>query len=260
MLAALLRQNPRFETGISTPLAPMCNSLLKVMGARSEHATQFTKVQKKAVLKGLFENYYGEIAEGRVVFDTNRSWCARLGMLKLLFPEARIICCVRNIAWVMDSFERLVQSHPLVYSRLFNDDGERGTVYSRTTTLMHKNRVVGYAMAALKEAFYGKHSNSLLLIDYELLCRRPQRCMELIYDFLEEDPYQHNTERVCFDSAAFDVQLGLPGMHRVEEKVTFKERRTLLPPDIFSKYHAMSFWENPEGSLASIISVSKQDR
>ena len=37
----------------------------------------------------------------QVVFDTNRAWCARLPLLRTLFSEAKVICCVRNVAWVL---------------------------------------------------------------------------------------------------------------------------------------------------------------
>ncbi len=255
LLSALLRQNPRFHAGISGPVAPMCNALLKVMGARSEHATQFTEEQKKTLLSGVFQNYYKDVPEETVVFDTNRSWCARMGIIQQLFPDARVICCVRNVAWVMDSFERLVQKSPLNYSRLFNDDGERATVYSRTEALGRNNRVVGYSVAALREAFYGRYSSSLLFVDYELLCRFPRKCLRLIYDFLGEESFEHDIHNVDFDDTEFDTQLGVPGMHRVQREIAFKERQTLLPPDIFQKYDQMSFWKNPAGSLASVISV-----
>lgn len=135
LFSALLRQNPRFHADISSPVAPMCNALLNVMGVKSEFSTRFTETQKTELLRGIFNNYYKPLPAGTVIFDSNRSWCARLALLNQLFSDFRMICCVRNVAWIMDSFERLVQENPLVYSRMFNDDNERGTVYSRAEAL-----------------------------------------------------------------------------------------------------------------------------
>ena len=112
LLSALLNQNPRFHAGISSPVAPMCNSLLNIMGAGNEYATRFSEEQKRDVLRGLFENYYTDLPEGSVVFDSHRSWCGRLALLHQLFDHCKVICCVRNVAWIMDSFERLVQKQP----------------------------------------------------------------------------------------------------------------------------------------------------
>ncbi|MCP3892841.1 MAG: sulfotransferase, partial [Desulfobulbaceae bacterium] len=184
---------------------------------------QFDEQQKIDLLTGLFENYYKGVPQDKVVFDTNRSWSARMGLLQQLFPDSKVVCCVRNVAWVMDSFERLVQRYPLIYSRLFNDDGERATVYSRTEALGRRNRVVGYSVAALREAFYGQYSSSLLLVDYDLLSQYPEKCLRLVYDFLGEKHFEHDVENVEFEDSEFDRQLGLPEMHTVQRVVSFKE-------------------------------------
>jgi len=230
--------------------------LLNVMGANNEFTTSFTDQQKTEIIRGIFDNYYNHLPEGSVIFDTNRSWCSRLSLLSQLFADFKMICCVRNVAWIMDSFERLVQKHPLVYSRMFNDDSERGTVYSRTETLARQNRIVGYSVAALREAYYGPHSSSLLLVDYELLARFPQKCMKLVYDFLDEEPFEHDPGNVEYINAEFDTHLGIPDMHNVRGNISFQERLTLLPPDIFEKYEKINFWSKPEGTEAAVISVS----
>lgn len=260
LLSALLRQNPRFHAGISSPVAPMCNALLNVMGANNEFATSFIDQQKTDILRGIFDNYYNHLPEGSFIFDTSRSWCSRLSLLSQLFSDFKMICCVRNVAWIMDSFERLVQKHPLVYSRMFNDDKERGTVYSRTETLASQNRIVGYSVAALREAYYGQHSSSLLLVDYELLARFPQKCMKLVYDFLGEEPFEHDPENVEYNNTEFDTHLGIPEMHNVRGNISFQERPTLLPPDIFEKYEKINFWTKPEGTEAAVISVSSREK
>lgn len=258
LLSALLRQNPRFEAGISSPLASMCSALLGVWATNSEFAYSFTEEQKLELLRGLFQNYYRSRPDDRVIFDTNRAWCARLGLLTTLFDEVKMVCCVRNVAWVLDSFERLVQRYPLVQSRLFNDENERGTVYSRVEALARPNRVVGYALAALREAYYGEHSSHLLLVDYELLARYPLKCLKLIYQFLGEEPFAHDPEQVAFAQDEFDRHLGLPDLHRVSDRVEFRERRTVLPPDLFARYQKNRFWNDPTGTQAGVIALPRE--
>jgi len=260
LLSSLLRQNPRFSAGISSPVAPMCNSLLNIMATKGEFGTSFIEEQKTELLRGIFDNYYRHMPEDSVIFDSSRSWCARLSLLNELFSDFKMICCVRNVAWVMDSFERLVQKYPLVHSRMFGDENERATVYSRTETLARYNRVVGYSLAALREAYYGQYSSSLLLVDYELLTRFPQKCMKLVYEFLGEDLFDHDPENVAFEDADFDAHMGIPGMHKVRRSISFQERSTLLPPDIFEKYEKVNFWTDPAGTAASVISVSDQEK
>jgi sulfotransferase len=206
-------------------------------------------------LRGLFDNYYTEQAGKPVVFDTNRLWCAKLPAILDLFPEAKVIACVRNVAWIMDSIERLYRANPYENTRLFNDDVERNTVYSRVDTLAQRNRLVGFSWSALKEAFYGEQAASLLVVDYELLAQAPNKVLPLIYRFLGEAPFEHDYAQVVYDAPEFDNNLGLAGLHRIRPKVSLERRATILPPDLFAQYADMSFWQDGRSSLANVISV-----
>ena len=252
LLSALLRQNPRFHAGITSPTAPLFANMVTQLSAGSEFASVITIDQRRRLLRGLFDNYYADV-DRDVIFDTSRMWCARMPAVMDLFPNAKVIACVRNVAWVMDSIERLYRANPYENTKLFNDDTERNTVYSRVETLAQRNRLVGFAWTALKEAYYGEHARSLLLIDYDLLAQAPEKCMGLVYDFIGEPHFQHDFENVQYDAPEFDEALGLRGLHKVRSKVEPLARRTVLPPDLFEQYAALSFWINGAGSAANVI-------
>ena len=172
----------------------------------------------------------------------------------MLVPEAKVIACVRNVAWVMDSIERLYRADPYENTRLFPGAPGRSTVYTRLEGLAQHDQLVGFAWAALREAYYGEQAASLLLVDYELLTRAPQQVLPLIYEFLGQTPFEHDFENVEYDAVDFDLQLGAPGLHTVRRKVEFQARRSLLPPDLFEKYSKLSFWGDRRGSRANVIS------
>lgn len=258
LLAALLQQNPRFHAGMTSPVGALFSSLLNQFGAGSEFGPVITTDQRRRLLRGLFDSYYAEAeaASARpVIFDTNRLWCAKLPALLDLFPDTKVIACVRNVAWVMDSIERLVRANPFENTKLFSDDTERNSVYSRVDTLAQRNRLVGFAWSALKEAYYGEHAASLLVIDYDLLAQSPDKVMRLVYEFIGEPWFAHDFDHVSYDAPEFDQALGLAGLHKVRQKVAVQARRTLLPPDLFEKYAALSFWQDGSGSAANVIRI-----
>lgn len=255
LLAAILRQNPRFHAGMSSPVGSLFSGLLGQVSAGSEWGPVVNTEQRRRLLRGLFDNYYTEQAGKPVVFDTNRLWCAKLPAILDLFPEAKVIACVRNVAWIMDSIERLYRANPYENTLLFNDDVERNTVYSRVDTLAQRNRLVGFSWSALKEAFYGEQAASLLLVDYELLAQAPNKVLPLIYRFLGEAPFEHDYAQVVYDAPEFDNNLGLAGLHRIRPQVSLERRATVLPPDLFAQYADMSFWQDGRGSLANVISA-----
>ena len=164
LLAAILRQNPRFHAGMSSPLATIYMAMQTAVSRRTEGAMFLDDDQKQALLKGVFENYYHRIGEDRVVFDTNRIWCARMDHIAAHYPDAKVICCVRHVSWVLDSIERLVRRNIYDLSGIFGFE-PGGTVYTRVTRLAASDGLVGFAIDALREAFHGGHRQRLLLVD-----------------------------------------------------------------------------------------------
>jgi sulfotransferase len=263
LLGAVLRQNPRFDAGMTSPVGSLLGALQAHFSAGSEFGPVVEVDVRRRLLWGLFDSYYGARDGGardggardgdRVVFDSNRCWCAKLPSVKDLYPGAKVIACVRNVAWVMDSIERLYRANPFENTKLFNDDVERNTVYSRVETLAQGGRLVGFAYNALKEAYYGEHADSLLLVEYELLTQAPEKVMRLIYEFLGERWFEHDFANVAYDAPAFDQALGLAGLHRVRPVIAPEPRRSVLPPDLFEQYSKLSFWHDGRGSAAHVI-------
>ena len=256
LLAALLHQNPDISAGISSPVGGLFHATHNAMGAWNETSVMLDDAQRQRILKGLFDSYYADRQDRPLILDTNRAWCARLPAIKRLFPDAKVICCVRSVAWIMDSIERLIAEHPFRESRLWNTDAERSNIFTRVEALSQNDRFVGYAWSALKEAVYGEHASSLLLVDYDLLAAAPAKVMDLIYDFLAAPRFAHDFDNVVFDEPAFDQNLGLPGLHKVRAKVELQARRSLLPPDLFQRLDDLSFWRDLSQSRAHLITAS----
>ncbi|MEM6381038.1 MAG: sulfotransferase [Pseudomonadota bacterium] len=243
LLAALLRQNPRFAAGMSSPMASLFDGIISQVSAGSELSSMVSDTQRAEILKGLFTSYYGEQQED-VIFDTNRAWTAKMSAVLQLFPDAKFICCVRDVAWIMDSMERQYRQNAFENTRLYNNPGERATVYTRLEALAHANRLVGFPYHALREACWGEYANRLVIIDYDIFVNQPADAIGLLYSFLDEEPYQHDFEAVDYDAPAFDTQLGVSGLHKVHPKVSPRPRKTILPPDLFERYSNMAFWRD----------------
>ncbi len=243
LLAAILRQNPRFHAGISSPVASLVLPLQRQMSQENETATFIDDGQREAILRGVFDAYYARVHPTKLVFDTNRAWCAKLPLLDTLFPGARVVACVRDVSWIMDSFERLIRRNTLELSRIFNFD-PGASVYNRIDMLCG-NGMVGFSLNALRDAFYGERSDTIMILTYETLTREPARALKAVYGFLGEPPFAHDFETIAFDAEQFDRRLGTPGLHRVGRRVESIERQTILPPDLFGRFAGDAFWRDP---------------
>ena len=253
LLAALLGQNPRFHASMSSPMGSLFTALQRDMSQGNEYGLLIDNEQRAKILAAVFDAYYHRIQPTQLVFDTNRLWTTKLPALTALFPHAKMICCVRNVAWVMDSIESLLRRNYLETSKIFNFE-PGGTVYSRVEGLASNIGMVGFALHALREAVFGEQADRLLLLRYETLTADPLGALARIYEFIGEPLYAHDRDHIqpCAEAIEFDKRLGTPGLHSVGSSVIQIQRRSILPTDLFKRYEAFSFWEKPDEMPAGI--------
>ncbi len=244
LLAALLRQNPRFQAGMSGPLAGLFGALLGQMSARNEYSVFIDDAKRQRILHGLFDNYYAD-SPAEVIFDTSRAWCAWMPAIVRLFPEAKVIACVREVSWVVDSIEKLVQRNVFSPSSIFNYSAG-GTVYTRANAVVAPDGMVGGPYDALKQACYGAQRDRLLVVQYETLTSDPAKVMTAIYDFIGQPLFDHDFNHVDYDVTEFDERAGTPGLHTVRGIVKAEPRETLLPPELFKRFSRDAFWRDPD--------------
>jgi len=258
LLASLLRQDPRFSASITSPVLGLVKNTISVMGTdESQHL--INSEQKKNVVKGIVQGFYKEAWEAdKIVVDTNRHWTANLPLLASMYPDAKVICCVREVGWIIDSIERLLRQNVYEQTRLFSAGAERSTVYSRAESLMKPERLVGGPYIALREGFFSDLSGRLMIVEYDVLAKRPAEVMDAVYEFLEVPRFDgHDFENVSFEKDGFDELLGLRGMHTVRKTVSFEPRRTILPRDLFQMFKDHAFWRDQVGSASKVLKTSQ---
>jgi sulfotransferase len=236
---------------MTSPVGHIYLSMLGAVSRRNEAAMFINEAQKRELLRGVFRNYYEPIAPGKVVFDTNRMWCTKLPNLADHFPNAKVICCVRNISWIMDSIERLVRRNIFDPSGIFGFE-TAGTVYTRVNRLAANDGMVGFALDALREAYFGEHADRLILVSYQALTRAPRDTLALLYDFIGEPRFEHDFENVEYEANEFDLPIGSPGLHTVRRRVEFIDRQTILPVELFQRFENDAFWMNPDLNIRNV--------
>jgi len=251
-LSAILRQNPRFSAGVTSPVSSIIASILPKMSGTSEFASFFDDNRRRRMLRGVFQSYHAPPPDVGVVFDTNRTWTARAPLLHDLYPGARIICMVREVGWIIDSLERVWRRNPLQVSRTLNFQND-STVYSRADALMNaETGLVGLAWSSLREAWFSDNAGSLIVIQYERLVRDPHGTIERLYKELKEAPFKHDFDNVVYDEPDYDATLGMPGLHQIRLKVGIMERAPCIPPEVFETLAESNFWLGSENNRREI--------
>ena len=249
LLSSILKQNPNFHAGITSSLRGMCT--YSIASVTKKESLLVSEEQRKNVIYGIFDGYYKHIKEP-VVFDTNREWTKNTDLLRDLFPQTKIICTVRDIVSILNSFE-VARSKSTLYGTY---DDEEGTinrfdknVFDRCSHLIENdNGVVKNPLLNLKESC-SANPQMLMLVDYETMCQNPEKTFKKIYNFLGETYYSHDFKNVSDGdekASLFDLQLRLKTLHSIKKEVKYNPPNRILPLEIINHYSnlGLEFWKH----------------
>lgn len=240
LLASILNQNPKFHANISNPLPRFIQAVVAESQAAPEYAYECPEELRMKITRNIIQTYHSA-TDHPVCFNTNRGWTGALPLLEKIDPNSKIICCVRDINWILDSFEVLFRKNPFSMSKLYADH-ERETVYTRSNALMSQGHTVRYAYDCLKEAITGQQKHMLMLVEYDELVRNPGLVMRSLYNFIEQPYYNHDFDNVEASYDEYDMIVGIRGLHTIRRKIQHVPRKTILPPDIWQQFSNLEVW------------------
>jgi len=201
--------------------------------------------KRRELIYGLFDSFYSDGNE--VCFNTNRGWTADTPLLADLFPNFKMIVCVRDIPWILDSFEQLNAKNPYTVKPLYHHQ-MLGTVYDRSNMLLgNMPNFAGYVagpLANVKQSMYCNERKQICYVEYDAFVKNPLATLQQIYQFLGEPWFNHDFNSVEDTYDEFDEQAKIIGLHTVRKKVEFKVRNTILPEGLFKEADQLSFWKH----------------
>jgi sulfotransferase len=248
LLSAILRQNPEFYADITSPVLDLMASTINIITA-SESNYLVDEDRRRHILKSILNSFYKEVTPN-TVFDTSRGWTAKTSLLKDLFPQTKIICCVRDLPWILDSFERILAKNSL-YGAALTDNDANQTVTTRCDALMDvkKEGHVVKPYYFLEEGLL-LNPDMIMLVEYESLCKQPESVMRELYGFINKPYFNHDFKNVEYENEMFDKALNMKSLHTVRKEVTWQERPSILPKSVWEKYSGKEFWRTPTPEFA----------
>ena len=255
LLSGILKQNPEFYADIASPVEALTGTSIDIITG-NEVNLLVTEKQRKNLLYGIFDGYYQHI-ENPVIFDSSREWTKRTTFLQSLFPYTKILCPVRDIVSILNSFEVISSKNPFYVNTLTKNNVN---IFARCDDMMNKiDGKVAYPWILLQEA-YALNPEMIHFIEYENLCKEPEKTMRGVYEFLEKPYYSHDFENVEYSNENFDKAINLKGLHTVKRKVEYKPPRCILPPEIVERYKEMNmeFWRKNYKPDANIEKLDKK--
>jgi sulfotransferase len=243
LLSSILNQNPRFSASITDALISYVRSIIVNTDAGSGIKSLVPVDKQRRMIHALIDAYYYD--GNQVCFNTNRTWAAHTNLIEDLYPESKIILCVRDVPWILDSFEKLHQNTPYDLKAIYGNQ-DLATVYHRTNSLIDLHAggsgLVGMSILNTKQALFNNQHKNICVIEYDALCLYPQAVMQKLYDFLEEPWFDHDFNDISANYDEYDRALNMKDLHKVRRQVSLIKRTPILPQDLWERWESETFW------------------
>jgi sulfotransferase len=259
LLSSILNQNPRFYSGPSSPVLGAMYAVEENF-TNNELYTGYPKPNQIREIIGSIPHHFYSDVEQPVVFDKNRAWTARVPYIEgYIGQQAKILVPVRRVDEILTSILTMVHRNPFQEGQPrinFVDEQLVKTNtpindYNRCMYLLNGGGIVYESLNAIMEGFTQNVGDKMHFVDYNDLVNYPEKMMEDIYDFLDEDYYEHTFDSLSNIHRENDLNTyGLGDMHEVHSKLekTSSSPESVLPEEILDLYEqnkqSLEFWNS----------------
>ena len=220
LLQNLIGQNPNFHVSPTSGLGRLLNSCFTDFTENTNFLNLDLKVYTPAFTqfcKGGINSYYDSLTDKPFILDKSRSWLRNINKMKVLYPDLKIICLVRDLRGVFSSFEKWYRNNPLKIFP-FQEEGKNIKLEDRMR-VYKDNEPLEPFLSALRDTIHIKDNlNNIHFIKYEDLCSNPGIICKEIYDFLEIKYFNHdfnNIKQITFENDNHIVF----GEHSIKSKI-----------------------------------------
>lgn len=235
LLVALLAQNPRFVARRDTPAAEVFDLMRQTFPQSGDDAPadapDLTDGQRIALWRSALDAVHHDRPFGATVFDAAPAWPRRLPVLAELYPLCRLIFCVRNPADIVNSM--LAERDP-------SPRRESAALDAEIAPLTGPDSPLSKAVDDLRALLSMPQAERVLVLDYDRLADDPEEAMDVVYDFLREDPFSHDVREIG-------------GPAPLSGPVRRSSRPTVLPARTASRLSGRAFWQNLKRTSATML-------
>lgn len=253
VLRSLLNQNPNFYAG---PASPVLSTMYTVESHLKQdelfHAHPKPE-QANMIISNIIYQFYSDI-DKPTCFDSNRAWVARVPYIEgYIKQRAKIICTVRDYEEILTSFEVLLQKNPYQLGQTRIDFITEQlvklniplTVENRCEYIAGPQGILGQSANAIQEGIQQGFLDRIHFVEYKDLIQSPEKTLNSIYEFLEEETFEHTFDNLKNQTREEDLNTyGLKDMHEVRPVLesTSQDPSQVLPDSILEKCKNTNFW------------------
>ena len=217
LLQVILHQNPKIYASSTSPL------LEYQYGARANYELPEVKSQDPVLMQKAFirmckymaQGYYDPITNRDIVCDKNRGWCHYYEWVDQWYPKPKMICMVRDLRSIIASMERIYRSNRHLPAGPDNPQEIKNMTVEQRSIHWLNTQPVGLALSRTLDLIQRGVDKHILFIEFESLLSNPQATINKVYDYIEEDRYEHDFSNLKKEVYEDHAHFGVYGNHKV---------------------------------------------
>lgn len=227
LMQCLLAQHPKVYSSITSPLHGIWANA-HLIESTQEFLAPTKPVAEKALsefIKWGTEGYYRSMTDKEVVIDKSRAWFPTMESMWAIFPDAKMICMLRDSDDIINSLETAFKKNPMhpQFRELPLDPQLRREAWL--------NRVpLSQALEGLRHRQSLGDDSRIIYVSYDGLVDDPINVMNQVFERLELDPFEIDPNKVEKKVFEIDGVFGPLGNHDVRPTIQPKNTpQTSLP-------------------------------
>jgi sulfotransferase len=232
-----------------SPLSPVADYLSDLYRVACEspevNSTELVEPSYNAIKK-FTENYYEDIKQP-IIFDRQKTWgtpANYFNAITFIQPQVKVIFTTRSLVEILASLITVLG--PVINESM----NKRNWVWkSHLTENDNKCDFLMSPFYDLDKVFttyttIKNYPDNFLVVRYEDILEKPDDIFQSIYEFLGQDYYAHNFEKIERKETYYEQRIGMPeNLHEVKPSLI---PSTIRAKDVLSEYALAKYRRDKE--------------
>ncbi len=209
-------------------VTPTDGTLELVYSARASYSespefkAQDAELMRKGFASFCHDGIYGwfnAVTDKKYVVSKSRGWGIYRPFLETFVENPKVICMVRDLRDVFNSYEKIYRRNPDKHDAIVNHANMTGTSTPKRIDIWANSQPIGLAIERLAEIIRQGYDSKILFVKYEDLCLHPENELFRIEEYLGIPHVKYDFDNIPQITQEDDNAFGIEGLHTIRHKV-----------------------------------------
>lgn len=219
LLANVLAQNPKFHVTPTSGLSELVFGIHQFWKSNPVIKASETPQKQLSIINDLFQSYHRD-TDRPIVFNKSRGWASKIELVEnVLGHSIKILTTTRRITSILASLEKLYRKEIKNIESPMENNSQMQTLEGRLSVWTSQDGLVGSSFNSIRDAVMRGHREKFHFIDFEQFTNRPETAIRFVYDFLDEEYFEHDFDNVSQYTKENDAEHGFTDLHTIRKKI-----------------------------------------